>query len=269
VSRAVANRFHSSPSALRSTPLIAFHSSRIAVNRSPDVFQLVDSAGERPRPRPPARSSRPARPYEPRSRAAREASAFSVRHRGPASRVGPPSPSMSPTTCASGSDALQPLDRGERVLRVGRHRCFIRASRRLTSVTRSAYRRAKVGKAPPRAWPACHDPDRAFANRRSIDEHGAVSIDAPECGPVFHQSNLVLPGRDAMTAPPANGTCDEVSPGIVTGAAPVRVERLPLTVTIWCPNRAGYRGLVPLVAASICPHPSAFWCHRWQSGAAI
>jgi hypothetical protein len=43
-SRARENRFHSSSSVLRSTPLTAFHSSRIVRSRSPAVFHWVDSA---------------------------------------------------------------------------------------------------------------------------------------------------------------------------------------------------------------------------------
>ncbi len=43
-SRALENRFHSSSSVLRSTPLTVFHSSRMARSRSPAAFHWVDDA---------------------------------------------------------------------------------------------------------------------------------------------------------------------------------------------------------------------------------
>ena len=93
-----------------------------------------------------------------------------------------------------GQGRVQPLDRGERVRRVGGAAAepgfdeidlgdqVVVAAR---EVSEALFGRAGL----PRS-------DRALAIGR-LDEHGAVSVDTPEGGPVFHQSTSFFPDDDS------------------------------------------------------------------------
>ena len=146
------------------------------MSRSPAVFQPVDSAASfsASSTRAVLRASASARAA---SRAARASPAFSSATAASLSSRAA-RPSMSPTTCASASEARSRRMAASASGRRRPRRWSSRASIRSTSVTRSAKRRAKWAR-PSSGVPACQDPTTR-SPVGGLDVHGAVRVDPSE-----------------------------------------------------------------------------------------
>ncbi|EUA34448.1 hypothetical protein I552_5231 [Mycobacterium xenopi 3993] len=154
ISRAAAYRFQSASSVLRSTPVIVFHSSRMARSRSPAAFHCVELAASSSASAASA-SLRAVCAARCSSRRARSAAAMdSACSRIAVNRAA--SASTSPSTFAVGNDSAS-ADAVALILRASPVPDASRSSSNATSVLRSSNRRPKCANAASES-PACHEP---------------------------------------------------------------------------------------------------------------